>query len=482
LSIQPPSLAPVVAGPGPSPGSPPVGFPPARAGTGPVARVVVAGLASVNLVVVCLLWGVHGGVGDLGGSGAELLTSLGRLAGLVSAHLMLVQVALMARVPWVERAYGQDELARLHRLVGFWSVNLLAVHIVLVTLGYAGTSHENVFSQVWSFVRDYPGLLLAVVATALFVLVSVTSVRIARRRLRYESWHLLHLYAYLGVGLALPHQIWTGGDFVATPWARAYWWTVYGLVTGSVLVFRLGVPLFLSARHRLVVQAVVQEAPGVVSLHLRGHRLDRMPVAAGQFFVWRFLGVPGWTRGHPYSLSAAPRRDLLRVTVKSLGDDSRDVSRLRPGARVFFEGPFGRLTSDVRTRRHVTLLACGVGITPLRALLESLPYGPGEATLVYRASTDADLVFRAELDALATSRGAQVWYLTGPRATVRASWLPRDVAAGIGDAAALLRLAPAVAGSDVYVCGPQEWTQAAATAAREAGVPAGHLHVERFSW
>ena len=57
-------------------------------------------------------------------------------------------------------------------------------------------------------------MLLATAGTALLVMVVVTSVRAARRRLRYESWHLLHLYAYLGVGLALPHQLWTGTDFV----------------------------------------------------------------------------------------------------------------------------------------------------------------------------------------------------------------------------------------------------------------------------
>ena len=52
-----------------------------------------------------------------------------------------------------------------------------------------------------------------------------------------------------------------------------------------------------SLRHRLVVHAVVKEAPGVYSVLLRGRHLDRLPVRAGQFCTWRFLSGPGWTRG-----------------------------------------------------------------------------------------------------------------------------------------------------------------------------------------
>ena len=159
----------------------------------------------------------------------------------------------MARVPWVERAFGQDRLARWHRLLGFTSFSLMLAHVVLITLGYAVTAHVGVLPELWSLVWTYPGMLLATAGTAALVMVVVTSVRAARRRLRYESWHLLHLYAYLGVGLALPHQIWTGTDFVSSPAARAYWWTLYAAALGAVLVYRVGLPLARTLRHQVVV-------------------------------------------------------------------------------------------------------------------------------------------------------------------------------------------------------------------------------------
>ena len=212
---------------------------------------------------------------------------------------------------------------------------------------------------------------------------------------------------------------------------------------------------------------------------------DRAPAApvAGDRRAVLHLAVPyrpGWTRGHPYSLSAAPAGDPLRITVKNLGDGSGTLAgRSRnPGA---IEGPYGRLHEGSRTRRKVTLMAGGIGITPLRALLEDLQQQPGDVTLLYRAHGERDVIFQAELEALAVARGARVLYLLGPRLSGRESWLPAS-AAHLTDAGALQYLVPDIADHDVYLCGATTWMIAAHNAALEAGVPAKRIHQERFSW
>ena len=434
----------------------------------------------VSMLVVTALWVEGGGVQGLRAL-ASGMTSLGRLTGLVASDLLLIQVLLMARIPLIERSYGQDEVARRHRLVGFWSFNLMVAHIVLITLGYAGQYGNNPLAELWEFVVAYPGMLLALAGSLLLVLVVVTSIRKARRKLRYESWHLLHLYAYLGVGLALPHQLWTGQEFLSSPVATLYWWSLWIAAAGAVLVWRVGVPVYRTLTHDLRVTQVVRETPDVVSVWMRGRNLHRLPVAAGQFFTWRFLTGPGWMRGHPYSLSAAPTGDTLRITVKNLGDGSRALASLRPGTRVAIEGPFGRMHAGVRIRRKVTMLAGGIGVTPLRALLEELPQAPGDVTLVYRAGSVEELVFRDELDALAAQRGARILYAIGPRVAGRASWVPQQ-AAHLSDADALRQIVPDVADHDVYLCGADAWMEAARQAALAAGVPAERIHLERFTW
>jgi ferredoxin-NADP reductase len=309
-------------------------------------------------------------------------------------------------------------------------------------------------------------------------MVAVTSVRIARRKLRYESWHLLHLYAYLGVGLALPHQLWTGADFISNPFARAYWWTLYIFVVSLILVFRVGLPLWRSARHSLKVVKVVPETPGVTSVYMKGRNLHLMRAEAGQFFNWRFFGTPGWTRAHPYSLSAPPRPDLLRITVKDLGDGSQDVRKLKRGTRVLVEGPYGRLTGAKRTQPHLTMIASGIGITPLRALLEAEYYRSGEATLIYRAATPNDFTFASEIKALEHARGLRTFYLPGPRAS-NESWLPRGCP---DERTALLQMAPHVVRSDVFVCGPEPWMDSVVRTLANVGVPDNQVHLERFNW
>lgn len=440
----------------------------------------VAGSAAVlSILVVVALWLSNGGLRNLAGTGG-VATTIGRLAGLVSADLLVLQVLLMARIPWVERSYGQDRLARRHRWVGFTSFWLMVAHVVLITIGYAQQERAGLIGEAWTLVTTYPGMLLAAAGTALLFAVVALSIRAARRRLRYESWHLLHLYAYLGVGLALPHQIWTGADFTASTVAQVYWWTLYGATLAAVLVFRLGLPVLRSLRHRLEVHSVVPEAAGVVSVYLRGRHLDRLPVRAGQFFLWRFLDGPGWTRAHPYTLSAAPRTNVLRITVKDLGDGSRRVASLRPGTRVLIEGPLGALTTATRRRHKVLLMAAGVGITTMRALLEDLDTRPGDATLIYRISRPEDAVFRAELDELARRRGARVIYLDGGRGP-GGRWLPEHLSR-LTDVDALRWLVPDVADHDAYLCGPPSWMDSAREALRSAGVPAEHIHLEEFAW
>jgi predicted ferric reductase len=432
------------------------------------------------MLMVVALWVTGGGVQAFAGLGTGL-TSLGRLTGLVASDLLLIQVLLMARIPMVERTYGQDELARRHRLVGFWSFNLMVVHVVTIVLGYGATSTRGLWGTIVDLVVSYPGMLLALAGTAALVLVTVISIRAVRSRLRYESWHLLHLYAYLGVGLALPHQLWTGQEFLSSSVGTVFWWTLWASAAASVLIWRVGQPIWRSLRHQLVVQDVRAEGAGVTTVVMRGRNLHRLPVQAGQFLQWRFLGGPGFTRAHPYSLSAAPDGRTLRITAAHLGDGSAALAGLQPGTRVLFEGPYGRLHQGVRTRRKVLLMASGIGITPIRALMEALDQRPGDVTLVHRIRSDQDRLFVDELSDLAASRQARFFVVAGRRATDRPSWLPQQ-AAHLGDIEALRQLVPDVANHDVYICGSPGWMDAAERAVIGAGVPRENVHSERFTY
>ena len=449
-----------------------------RARVDTVVRVsAMAGLWS-GLLLVSYWWATGGGIQDLGGWQSGL-TSTGRLTGLLASLLLLVQLLLMARVPVLERAFGQDRLARLHRLVGFSSFTLMVGHVVLITWGYAAGELARTPATLWELTVDYPGMLLAVAGTVCLVMVVVTSVKAARRKLRYESWHLIHLYAYLGVGLALPHQLWTGQDFVSSTGRTVFWWALWIASAGAVLVWRVALPLLRSARWGLRVTSVVPEGDGLLSVHMAARRGSTLEVEAGQFLSFRFVGSRGWTRAHPYSLSAAPDGRNLRITVKVVGDGSAALRLLRPGTRVLVEGPYGRLSARARTRPRVALIGAGVGVTPLRALVEGLEYAPGDAVLLYRYSGVRPL-FADELQELAAERGLEVVWLPGHR-RAPGSWLGDGIGSA-DDLTALTSWVPDIAERDVYVCGPQAWADDVRRTTEAAGLPADRFHVESFGW
>jgi len=432
-------------------------------------------LAGGIAILIVLMWARHGGASELG-SPAGFLTAAGQLAALLGTYAALLQLVLVSRSPFLDQVVGPDRLAWLHRWLGFATVWLIGGHVLLTTMGYAFGEGRGVVDQAITFLGTYPFLPAAAAGFALFVLVAASSVRAARRRVSYETWFGLHLYAYLAIALAFAHQLAVGTDFVDDPVAVAFWVGLYAATTALILVFRVGQPVALAARHRFRVANVVEEGPGVVSIYVTGRDLDRLAVRAGQYFLVRLLTADGWWRAHPFSLSAAPNGRFLRFTVKDLGDWSGGrLQRLPLGTRLVLEGPYGILTGARRTRPKILLVAGGVGITPLRALLEALPGRPGDLALVYRARNPEEVVFRDELEAIARVRGATLHYLVGRRGdpAVGADPLGPD---------RLAALVPDVRERDVFLCGPVPLMDAADRSLRRLGVPRSQIHLERFSY
>ncbi|MFI5820046.1 ferric reductase-like transmembrane domain-containing protein [Streptomyces rishiriensis] len=400
------------------------------------------------------------------GFASNALVVTGRFAGLYAALLMAFQLLLVARLPWLDRRIGMDRLTNWHRWTGFGLLWTLVGHVVFIAFGYAQSSSMNPVSQVVDLAETVEGVFRAVVAMGLILVIGGASARWARRRLAYETWHFIHLYAYVAVVLAFTHQIAAGTTFTASSAATAYWYAVWGVALGSVLLGRLVLPLWRNWRHQLRVEAVVPEADNVVSVYITGRDLDRMPARAGQFFLWRFLTKDRWWQANPFSLSAAPDGTRLRLTAKAAGDGSASLRHLAPGTRVFAEGPYGAFTAMHRTRPEAVLIAGGVGVTPIRALLEEIH---GHAVVIYRVAGERDAVLYDELRELAVAKGAELHLVTGPSAPDRLA--PRELAA----------LVPDIAQRDVFLCGPPPMMNAVLGILRELDVPKPQIHFERFS-
>ncbi|MFD7089659.1 ferric reductase-like transmembrane domain-containing protein [Streptomyces sp. NPDC059896] len=432
--------------------------------------------SAVPLLAPLVIWAGAAGVLTLWWSDttsvigpAGWLTGAGRITGLLAGYACAVLLALMARMPLLDHTIGTDRLARWHALGGRCTVSLALAHTLLIIWGYSLASHTGVVGQTSTLVLNYPDLLKGTAGFLLFLATGVLSARAARRRLSYETWHYLHFATYLAVFLTFGHQLSNGADFVGNGAAQAAWYTLFLGVAALVAWYRFAVPVRRGVRHRLRVTAVHPEAPGVVSVHLTGERLDELGGEPGQFLRWRFLTRGLWWTANPYSLSSPAHPHHLRITVKTAGGHSAALAHLAPGTRVWAEGPYGGFTANRRTAPKVLLLAGGVGITPLRTLFETLP---GQVTLVYRARRPDNLALRGEIDAIAARRQATVHYVVDEPPGHSSPLTARG----------LTTLVPDLAAHDVYLCGPAGMTQTAVPALREAGVPARRIHHESFAF
>lgn len=398
-----------------------------------------------------------------------LLSAAGRFTGLTGTYLIMIMVVLIARLPWLEQSVGQDRLVRWHRWVSPWAIGLIIAHVCLITLGYAQASRTGVMSEIWVLMTSYRDMLAAFVAFGLLLMASVSSYRAVRRKLQYETWWVIHLYLYLAISLAFAHQIYTGIPFIGHPLTRLLWIVLWLATAGMVIMYRVLQPIWRSIRHSLRIVAVREEVPGVVSVVCSGRDLDQLAVSGGQFFMWRFLTRGLWWQAHPYSLSALPRPPYLRVTIKGLGDSSSAVAHLKPGTRVAIEGPYGAFTHHARISDSVLLVGAGVGITPLRALLEDLPVWT-DVVVVVRASSPHELVHRDEVAALVKQRGGQLHEIIGPRHKIRLN------------ARTMRRVVPDIAERDVYVCGPEGFSSEIVEAALRLGAAPDQIHHEAFGF
>lgn len=422
-----------------------------------------------NALVIVVLWWRGGNVSGVHNTG-QLLNGLGRITGLLGAYLLLFQVLLLSRLPFLERLAGFDRLTVWHRLNGKVCLYLILAHVVLSTMGYALLDKLSIPAEAWTLLTSYPGMVTATIGTAVIIIVVITSLVIVRKRLRYEAWYLVHLTAYAGIILAWFHQLPTGNEFITNRAASTYWTALYLVTLALLVLFRFVQPSLRSLVFRMRVSEVTVEAPGVISLRITGRRLDRLGARAGQFFLWRFLTPNRWWESHPFSLSEAPDGRSLRITVKNSGDFTSRIGQILPGTPVLAEGPFGVFTEEVRQRERVLLIAGGIGITPIRALLEAME---GDLALVYRVVCEEDLVFRRELEMLARTRGIILHFVVGDHT------LPEN--ARLLSREHLKELVPDLIEREVYACGPPAMTRIIEDNIRRAGVPGRQVHIERFA-
>jgi predicted ferric reductase len=432
------------------------------------SSILLRTVIAAGFFAVLLMWWLSAAtIGQ--SSPAQWATTLGELSGMAGGYLVCAQVLLITRIPWFERAVGLDKLVSWHRTLGTTVVLLIVAHVALMLLGAELLDAQTPWGEVFVFLDSYPDMLTALIGTAAFLAVGLSSARLLRKRLSYEAWYWLHLTTYVAIFLTFLHQISAGVHFVDNPVNKVAWLMLYLGTASAVLTWRFVLPSLDAWRHRLRVEGVVLESPGTASVWFSGKHLDELGVRAGNFMLFRFMQWGHLLTAHPYSVSWVPNGGMMRITVGALGDHSRLVQDIRPGTLVFAEGPFGTFTADRASLRRILLIAGGAGIGPIRALAEDLTARGLDVVLLYRAHAADQLALLTELQSM-------------PRLKVIAQpGRRRELGFDPLEARRIASVVPDIAQREVFICGPEGMAQQAEDSLRQLRVPRRFIHREELS-
>jgi predicted ferric reductase len=432
-----------------------------------------------SVILVTVMFFLDGGLGAFG-SVEETLGSISRLTALIGTDLLLIHTLLVARVPWLDKYYGHDKTTLAHKKLGKPILYIILAHSLASLIQFAMASGKSIVDELLYLIFEVPDMWSAALGLLLMIIVVITSINAARKRLSYEAWYIIHLLGYAAILAAIPHQFTTGSDIAGKPLQTFFWASLYLFVALNIIWYRVLAPLVMNLSLNLRISAVVRESSDTVSIQLSGTNLHRLGGKAGQFYMVRIMNRKNWFKPHPFSMSAAPNNRFVRFTIGARGDFTNALESLPIGTRVFLEGPYGVFTEERRTQQKVTLIAAGVGAPPIRALAESMAAKSGDITVIYRVRKYEDAALLGELEQLCRERGFALHVLSGSRGNAN-SWLPAQLN-DRPDQTRLIEMAPFVSESDVYICGPAAWTKSVEKTLKRVGTPAHQIHTEEFAW
>ena len=438
-----------------------------------VARDVGPATIGVLVVGMGVLWLVARPAGEPAGS------YLGQFLGSESILLLSIGLVLISTLPWVEEWFdGIDRAAIWHRRVAIAGLILLAPHILLSSsphgtslggpLGAVGAIGLTALA-VWAILPRWQSVAPSPLRGLVRAGRDLPVMRDVRRVFGdYDRWRALHRTTGLFVAAGFIHGVLDGTPFPDAPVLR-WSYVAVGAVGIGVYLYRELLSRFLLSLHDYEVDTVREIDDGLVEVALRpiGRKVEFVP---GQFAMVYLEAKDGWHR-HPFTISSAPHEDVLRVTVKALGDyTSRLQELLEHGMPAVIGGPHGRFNHRKGTDQQVWI-AAGVGVAPFLSWLRALDGGHLPYRVDFFYTADGDAPFAEEIRQIADRQESLHVHMIDTSVTGRLT--PEHVLhVAVGDPNEL----------SVFMCGPQGMLRSFQTQLRRAGVSSRRIHREYFDW
>ena len=406
--------------------------------------------------------------------GREFWRELSVALGFAGLAMMMLQFVLTARFKIIKAPYGSDIVYYFHRQISIVAFVLILVHPLLLFIFSPSTLRLlNLIQAPW---RARAG----VVAVLALIALIVSSVWRNALKIEYNGWRIGHgLLSTAAVSLGMTHIVLVG-HYVNTPLKRTLWICYAVFWVGLLVYVRIIKPIMMLRRPYAVTQ-VIEARGNAWTLEIAPEGHTGLQFQPGQF-AWLTIGdSPLADAEHPFSFSSsAVTPNRLTFTIKALGDFTRTIKALKPGQRVFVDGPFGAFSIDRQPQaERFTFIAGGIGITPMMSTLRTMA-DRGDTRpclLIYANKTWAGVTFREEIEALKQQLNLQVvWVLSAPEEDWQGErgrvtrdllrhYLPKPEKRHV---------------QEIFICGPKPMMDAVETALVQLGISMDDFHSERF--
>ncbi len=417
----------------------------------------------INFYLILYFWFTNSHNLIIGNKPGDFFIALGRLFGLLAEFFILIQLVLVSRFSYVEKEYGFDKLANLHKNIGLFLGVFLISHPLFLTLGYAESKNVSFVKQFVNFQTGWENVFGATIAFVIILLTALISIKKIRQKISYEFWYFAHLPLYIGIVMAFSHQVNTGD--MANRGGMFYWYLINIIIFGVLIVYRFVKPAYLYFKHSFVIEKVVKENENVYSIYIGGKNIDQYKFKSGQYANLIFMQKNMWFH-HPFSFSDVYNGKNLRFTIKASGDFTSKIENLKVGTHVWVDGPLGVFTLDKAIDKKYLFIAGGIGITPILSIIKSLS-DENYSVLLYSNKTEDEINFKDEI----TISGIETYYFN----------------TGFGkdnriDIQKISTLCVDYKNRDIYLCGPEQMTLSLVKNLKESGVSAEQIHFEKFNY
>jgi predicted ferric reductase len=397
------------------------------------------------------------------------LAFLGRAAGILGLCFLLLSGLISLRIPGFDLWFGGlTQLWKVHHVLGAAAFVLVMAHPLLLAFASARVSIQAaaavLFPQsaewsVWAGWAAFAAMTIFLAPTFWFF-----------GQPEYRRWKALHALSGVAIVLGVAHAVPLGRS-LAGNWGKTIW-LGYGALALAAFVYRKCVAP-RTARKAYTVVNVQLVNRGIVELTLAPDE-ELLNYRAGQFIYLTPLDprlASGRNEEHPYTVSSAPGKGMLRVAIKDAGDATHALQTVAAGGKALVEGPYGDFFPVKKRTDRELWIAGGIGLAPFLSRARALsPDDTVDVHLIYCVQDETRAHFLSELEAIAAKiPGFRLWkhffYREGPLS-----------------GAFMSVCCPDFPSREIYVCGPPPLITAARRELRRHGVPGSRIHTEDFTW